>query len=217
MIKINPNDIVGSKINRLTVLKYLGKTNNIHKYSCKCICGVEKILARGNLVTTAPTQSCGCKNIENITVGQITHGQTRTKLYWIFYGMKARCYNKNHKQYKDYGGRGITIYQEWLDDFGEFSKWAFKNGYKENCKLSIERKDNNSGYNPYNCEWVKRSLQNRNQRSNRLITYQNITKPLIDWAEDYNIPYERLKSRLNRGWDVHTALTKPKMRQGGKL
>lgn len=90
------------------------------------------------------------------------HGYHKTRLYRIFGAMKQRCYNKNHDKYHYYGGRGITICQDWLNDFMSFRTWAYSNGYSED--LTIDRIDNNGNYEPSNCRWVDDKIQHRNTR-----------------------------------------------------
>lgn len=134
----------------------------------------------------------------------ITHGKSNTRLYGIYRGMWRRCYNKNHEHYNQYGGRGITICDEWLHDFMNFYKWAINNGYDDN--LTIDRIDNNKGYSPNNCRWVNQKIQVRNRKNTVKINYNGVTKPLSCWAEDLNVPLSRLQNRYYRKWNVHDIL-----------
>ena len=120
---------------------------------------------KSGLVTGAVI-SCGCNLIERNT----KHNFSRTRLYKVFRDMKTRCYNQNSPDYKNYGGRGIKICDEWLNDFTAFNKWAYENGYDENApKLActIDRINNDLGYSPENCRWVDIATQNRNKRQSR--------------------------------------------------
>ena len=134
------------------------------------------------------------------------------KLRGIFYGMKKRCYNPNATRFCDYGGRGITVCPEWMEDSDNFYIWALTHGYKEG--LSIERKDVNGNYSPENCEWIPMSLQAKNQRSNNKITIDGVTKNLSDWSEEYGISRTTLSSRYFklglRGKDLLQPVKKPK-------
>lgn len=99
----------------------------------------------------------------------VKHGKKNTRLYRIWLQMKNRCFNIRTNRYKDYGGRGITVCDEWKNDFTKFYDWSILNGYQEN--LTIDRIDNDGNYEPSNCRWVTVKIQNRNSRSNHLITF----------------------------------------------
>lgn len=145
-----------------------------------------------------------------------------TRLNAIYNGMKNRCYNSNRKEYKNYGGRGITICDEWINKervsenhasntkgWIAFKKWALSNGYADN--LTIDRIDNEKGYSPENCRWVTIKEQNNNQRTNCLITYHGKTQNLVQWCEELGLKYRTVKSRLNQlHWTVERAFTEGK-------
>jgi hypothetical protein len=98
------------------------------------------------------------------------HGLSRTRLYKVFRDMKTRCYNKNSPDYKDYGGRGIRICSEWLNDYLSFKSWAEENGYDEEApkmQCTIDRIDVNGNYEPSNCRCVSIAIQNKNRRNNK--------------------------------------------------
>lgn len=120
------------------------------------------------------------------------------RLYKIWDSMKERCLNKNNKDYVRYGLRNIEICTEWLQNFVSFYNWAIANGYQDN--LTIDRIDNNGNYEPNNCRWVEQKTQQRNKRSNKLITYNNETHCISEWAEIKNIPRKCLEYRI-RNWD----------------
>lgn len=138
------------------------------------------------------------------------------KLNHAYKDMKRRCYSKTFRQYKDYGGRGIAVCNEWIDKTKEgssatkgwlaFKSWALSNGYKEG--LSLDRIDNNKGYSPENCRWVDRQIQNNNTRKNKYITYKGKTQSLANWCRELGLNYDRTKRRLNEGqWSVERAFT----------
>lgn len=126
------------------------------------------------------------------------------RLYKIYYHMKSRCYNKNEKNYKQYGGRGITICDEWLNDFTAFYNWSIENGYRND--LSIDRIDNNKGYSPDNCRWANYKIQNRNRRGNKYYTINGKTCCLAEWCEILNLNQWTVRSRLRRGSSIEKAL-----------
>lgn len=137
--------------------------------------------------------------------GKIIH--KRLKAVWA--GMKNRCTNANCPQYGDYGGRGITVCEEWSNSFAAFKQWALNNGYKQG--LAIDREDNDKGYVPENCRWITQKLNCRNTRKNLLLTAFGETKCLSEWIEDprCSVSKQCLSIRLKRGWGVEAAITKP--------
>ncbi len=120
-----------------------------------------------------------------------------SKLYKVWYAMKSRCYNVNYKTYRHYGGRGITICDEWLDSFQVFETWALNNGYEEG--LSIERIDVNGNYCPENCTWATQMEQCNNMRRNIYVTYLGKTQTLAQWARELSRCYESVRDSYLRG------------------
>lgn len=116
----------------------------------------------------------------------------------IYYDMRKRCYNKNCKDYKDYGGRGITICDEWFNSFQEFYNWSMSHGYDDN--LTIDRIDNNKSYSPTNCRWVDRKVQANNTRHNVLLTYNGKTQNMKQWADELGIKRNTICCRHRKGW-----------------
>lgn len=121
--------------------------------------------------------------------------------------MKQRCYNKNNHKYPQYGGRGIKICDEWLNDVTKFYEWSIKNGYKED--LSIDRIDNDKGYSPENCRWESKLTQSRNRRSSRIVEIKGKTKTFSEWCQLYGINRSTAVDRLRNGWDEIEAITTP--------
>lgn len=137
---------------------------------------------------------------------QATHKQSNTRLYGIWCAMKRRCNNKNTIAYADYGGRGIQVCDEWLNNYVAFMEWALSNGYSE--ILSIDRIDNDGNYEPSNCRWVDSVAQVANRRSNVVYTYNSESHIISEWASIFGIPYKTLHYRLSHGWDIADALKK---------
>lgn len=200
MVKLK--DITGQRFGKVVVIKYIGQS----KWLCKCDCGNQKIID-GRRLRKGDTKSCGCLSIEqakiNFKKNFYTHKQSKTRLYYIWKGIKSRCNNKNLPKYKIYGLRGIKVCNEW-QKFEPFYNWAIKNGYKEN--LSIDRINVNGDYCPDNCRWVDMKTQQRNRQNNHLLTYKNETHCISEWAEMYNLKSSTLLARINRGWSIGKAL-----------
>lgn len=127
-----------------------------------------------------------------------------SRLIKIYYAMKTRCYNPNHDHYKDYGGRGIKICDEWLNSPWKFYQWALHNGYAKG--LSIDRIDHEKGYFPENCRWATQKEQCNNTRKNILLEYKGQTKTLAQWCDVLNLKYSRIYHRLFvGGWTTEQA------------
>ena len=138
-------------------------------------------------------------------------GRKGTRLYRIWTNIKTRCLNPNSTHYQNYGAKGITICDEWKNDFKVFYNWAMSHGYSD--ELTIDRINNKLGYSPDNCRWVDMSIQANNRSSCRMITIDNQTKSMKEWCEILGMNYSLVRDRLNRGWNPEKALfTSPDVR-----
>ena len=133
------------------------------------------------------------------------HKPSRLKRIWT--NMKTRCNNPNVSSYKNYGGRGITICDDWVNSFTSFKLWAESNGYDDS--LTLDRKNNNDGYYPENCRWVTPKDQSRNMRKNILLTYNSRTQCISAWAEERGINEATIRRRIRLGWDVKSIFEIP--------
>lgn len=191
-MRTNRIDLVGKKFGRLTVKEYAGNDKwRAAMYSCECECG-EIVTVRGEHLRSGHTTSCGCFQSEKTT----THGCKKYRLYSVWGTMISRCYNPSRSGYNGYGGRGITVCEDWKD-VKNFIKWAYENGYHEG--LSIDRIDNNGNYEPSNCRWATPKEQARNTRRSVKITLNGSTRTLPEWAEIYNIKPGTLYARFVKG------------------
>ncbi len=141
-----------------------------------------------------------------------THGKADSRLYNIWCAIKRRCCNSNVPEYRLYGGRGISICDEWKGNYVAFEKWAINNGYDENAprgECTIDRINNDGNYCPENCRWVSQQEQMNNVDYDHRIEYNGETHTIAEWARIYDMPYARLAQRINRyGYDFETAITK---------
>ena len=199
-------DLTGKTFGRLTVIsRSKNKFGRVY-WLCKCECGNEKSIS-GKELNNGNTRSCGCLRKEISATKARTHGQTESRLYYIWLTMKQRCENPNSAKAKDYCHRGITVCPEW-HSFEVFQEWALANGYADN--LTIDRIDNNKDYSPDNCRWTDNKTQANNRRSNVLITFNGITQTIAQWAEQLGMKFNTLQNRIKYlNWSVERALTTP--------
>ena len=126
------------------------------------------------------------------------------RLYRIWANMKTRCYNPKFKDWKNYGGKGVSICSEWKDDFNAFREWSIANGYSD--ELAIDRIDSDGDYSPENCRWTTWKQQANNTNGNRLIEYNGETHTLAEWSAVLGIRYQILINRLDRcGYSIEKA------------
>lgn len=201
-------DISGKKFDRLTAIKMVYVKDYKAYWLFKCDCGKE-ITRSGVVVSSGGTKSCGCLHKEKSSLNgknNKTHGYSQTRLYDTYRQMLRRCLNPSCKDYKNYGGRGISVYKKWMN-IKTFFQWAIKSGYKDD--LTIERIDVNKGYCPSNCGWVRNEVQAHNTRKVKTITYMGETNVLSYFAGKYGISVYTLIGRYNRGWNVDRMFSLP--------
>lgn len=192
-------NLVGKKFGRLQVISEEHSKNKGLIEKCKCMCGNITYVTKHNLVN-GNTKSCGCLHRDVTRELLSTHKLSNTALYKKFAKMIERCENPNSKAYKNYGGRGIKICDEWRNDFTSFYNWSMSNGYKED--LTIERIDVNGNYCPENCKWIPLKEQAKNKTNTIRITYKNETHILADWARITGLNPQTIRNRLNKyGYD----------------
>lgn len=196
--------MIGKRFGRLVVIERAGSDKFSHAlWRCKCDCG-NVTVTNTNRLNMGKTKSCGCLKREG---NNKRHGDCRKRLNKIYRSMKGRCLSANNPAYKKYGGRGITICDEWLgnDGYIHFREWALRNGYKDD--LSIDRIDNDKGYSPENCRWAAYDVQANNTRRNSYFVVHGERHTIGELSKLYGIPYERLYQRVVKlGWTIERAL-----------
>lgn len=201
-------DRTGQKFGRLTLIERVenNKFNQV-QWKCRCDCGKE-VIVKAYSLTTGQTKSCGCLKKEQnyINIAKVKHNMTNTRLYNIWRDMKSRCLNPNNKRHKFYFDKGITVCDEWKNDFMNFYNWAINNGYRDN--LTIDRINNNGNYEPKNCRWATITEQNNNQSNNIRIKYNESEYTLSELSKIYNIKRATLYDRIKRGWTIDEALNR---------
>ncbi|KJW12855.1 hypothetical protein [Levilactobacillus spicheri] len=218
-------DIVGQKFGLLTVIAFdhreihvrpNGKKTYRIYWKCRCECGSVVVRRRDALNNPGHVVSCGCYRTQvNKTFMEqhnpkASHGLSQTRIYKIYYKMRERCYDKNYPQFDLYGGRGIRICSEWLDDFRNFYDWSISHGYSED--KSIDRIDFNGNYEPKNCRWADVYQQADNKRNNIVLTHDGITMTMPEWARKIGLPYSTLADRRRKGKTVEEILYPKKLR-----
>jgi hypothetical protein len=206
----------GMRFHRLTVKDFVKVENRRSYWLCDCDCGNTTVVMGVNLRAKHGTKSCGCAAREAITkTGRLRPsgslapaGPNYNRLWKIRKCMITRCYNDKANFYKDYGGRGIAICDEWLNSFDSFYFWAIASGYSPG--LSIDRKNNDKEYSPDNCRWSTAKQQANNKRTTAWFTAYGEQKSLALWAEDSRckVCIPTIKSRLLKGWSFEDAISK---------
>ena len=201
-------DLTGKRFGRWSVIRYIGyNRSNGAIWECECDCGtiknvIGKHLRNGNSI------SCGCYHSDELSKRLTTHGKTNTRIYWIYRQMKYRCSNPHHCCYNIYGGKGITVCDDWANNFESFYNWSMEHGYTD--ELTIDRIDSSKGYDPSNCRWVSYKVQNNNTSRNVRYTINGETKTISEWCDIYNVPLNRVYNRTKElGWDIEKALKTP--------
>ena len=186
--RYNIDSIINKKINSLLILSegkiHKTKGGNLHRtILCKCDCGKTKTFQLSSVLNKS-IKSCGCHSSKTASkrmkILNTKHGLYNTLEYNTWQSIKKRCLNVNHKYYKYYGGRGITICESWKNSFENFLNDM---GIKPSKEYSIDRIDNNKGYDKENCRWTTNKIQSRNVRTNVIYSFKNEKRCISEWSE----------------------------------
>lgn len=214
MISKKPRqDLIGKRFGSLTVVRsapdrILGNGRHLTMWECVCECGNPHVARSADLKSGAIT-SCGCYKAKNTANVRTTHGATKGRktdnLYWVWAGIKNRCYCESSKAYKHYGAKGVTVCEEWKNDFSAFRTWAKENGYRSG--LSIDRINVNGDYCPENCRWTDDIAQANNKTTNHFLEWRGASHTIAEWARIFDISYNKLYWELQKNnWQLEKAV-----------
>lgn len=187
-------DLSGKVFGRLTVIERAENKGKKTCWRCKCACG-NILIVQANHLQEGTVRSCGCLALESRT----THGLAHTKLYRAWVAIKQRCLNPKSSEYHNYGGRGITICNEWLE-FQNFYNYVSTLEHYDDDGYTLDRIDVNGNYQVGNVRWIKREMQARNQRRNVYVDFYGVKMLLLDVAKITGINYGTLRNRIRSGW-----------------
>lgn len=218
--KLSDEEIKSQKYGKLSAIRRIGKDKHGHYlWECRCDCGNVVIAAQARL-RSGRKRSCGClhKDAAQKRAKPYSH---RERLYVLWMGMRQRCSNPNNSSYAWYGGKGVTVCDEWENNYLSFKKWALETGYDESLPRgmqTIERKNVGKGYSPDNCEWKTIQQQQRNKGNTKLFEYNGESHTVVEWSEILGLKHGTLHSRvLGRGWGIKEAIETPAREQHEKI
>lgn len=219
-------DLTGQVFGNWKVIEFVG-TRKISSnasaayWLCECQCEAKtRRVIPSNSLRTGNSKSCGCLKIKALVERSTKHGFARrgkngSSIYHVWREMCGRCFNPSCKSYHNYGGRGITVCDEWKDDFVAFKDWAFANGYE--IGLSIDRINNDGNYEPDNCRWTDVKTQANNTRGCHIVEIDGVKKNISQWCEIYKISPSIVYSRIDvYKWDPVKAIMTPLKKRGSR-
>jgi hypothetical protein len=199
----------GERFGRWEVVAYSHKSEKgKHYWLCKCDCGSQKPVFKHGLLSGI-SRSCGCLRGDELSARQATHRMTKSKVHRAWINMKHRCSNEDCAAYPNYGGRGIVVCAEWAASFGAFLRDM---GEPPTAKHSLDRIDNNRGYEPGNVVWATVKQQNNNKRTNKTIEFGGKSMTAAAWDQWLGFKPGLVSQRLKKGWPIERALN-PKLKR----
>ena len=195
----------GDRFFRLMAIRFVKKEKFGKLWEFKCDCGnvschIDMNVKRGMI------KSCGCLKREASSVRLTTHGMSRFKEYQIYHAMIERCYNDKNKAYENYGGRGISVCNNWKNSFENFFADM---GARPSSKHSLDRINNNGDYCAGNCRWATVDEQLANRRTTIKLAYKGVVLPIAEWSKRLGINTSTLKNRIKRGWTIERCIEQP--------
>lgn len=195
-------NLTGKVFGRLTAVEDLGCKNGQRLYRCLCTCGKEKAVKANSLIHEKGARSCGCLQREVVT----KHGLADTRIYQTWRDMLARCYNPQVDSYSNYGGRGITVCEQWREDVRNF---LADMGEPPTPLHTLDRCNPFGNYEPGNCRWATIVEQANNRRTNVVLIHDGKEMTLTQWSQELGINPSTIRHRLRLGWTVGRALSEP--------
>lgn len=216
--KVRIKNLLNQRFGKLLVCEFVGTKNGRALWLCKCDCGKEIVVPSTRLLS-GNTKTCGCSKDKGYKHGQLVKGAYKDRLYKLYRSMVGRCIYDKNPNFHNYGGRGISVCKEWVENYEAFRNWAMNNGYDETAKYgkcSIDRIDVNGNYEPNNCKFVSFKEQLNNTRKNVFLEYNGEKHTIAQWAEKLKIHPRSLWGRLHSGWSIEKALSTPIIKRGKK-
>lgn len=212
-LPLQAKDIGGQHFGRLTAIGPVRKDRYMNVlWLCQCTCGNQKVIV-GRQLWGGKVKSCGCLQRELSAQRATRHGLSNTRAYSVWGGIKERCMNPNNDDYALYGGRGIRVHSEWINDFKAFYEHVAFLPHFDEKNFSLDRIDNERGYEPGNVRWATSRQQGRNTRVNVRYEYSGENLTMSEWSEKTGIAFETLRWRIcRRGWPIGRALTEKPQR-----
>lgn len=199
IMDIRAENLAGQRFGKLTAMNYVRHPEKGAHWLCVCGCG-EKTVVRASQLKSGHTQSCGCLHRERV----VTHNDSNSSEYRTWDAMKRRCYNPATKHFEHYGGRGITVCDSWRDSYENFLSDM---GRRPSRRYSLDRIDNDGNYEVSNCRWTIPKIQIRNRSNARHYDFDGRQYSAMELSERFGVPFNTLRSRLNRGWTVARAVS----------
>ena len=208
------DDLTGIRYGNLIVLeKAESSKTGCARWRCRCeLCGSETVVFASHLKSGRTKMCSKCEKKR-----RVTHGLSHDPIYTVWKAMLRRCETPESEHYRDYGGRGITVCEDW-HDLRIFAEWAYSSGFDPTAEIgecTIERMDVNGNYRPDNCFWANMKAQGRNRRNNHLLQTTDGSKTITELSESAGILVTTVSGRLSRGWSVEAALNTPVDRRRG--
>lgn len=214
-------DLTGQRFGRYVVDGVAGRIEGKAAFWCVCDCGARKAV-RSWCLRSGGTVSCGCHHLEQIKSGDSNrkHGLAHSYIWVIYHDMTRRCRDPRRKAYPDYGGRGITVCDRWLNGDGHLAGvacFAADMGDRPTPQHTLDRENNNGNYEPGNCRWVVDLVQMNNKRNNRFVEARGQRMTLAQWSRELGVPYWRLANRVKRKWSDDRIINQPFRRSPCKV